>query len=122
MLTKFGQFVRQLRIAHQQLLKDMADVLKVSPAFLSAVEGGKKSIPGAWAGVLIKEYGLREDAAKGLQVAIDESQRSVTLDLEATPPERRAVAVAFARDFSKLSDVQIEQLRKTMASAAKKER
>ena len=42
MLTSIGRFLRKLRIDHGEILKDMADALGVSSAFLSAVENGKK--------------------------------------------------------------------------------
>ena len=44
MITKIGDFLRKLRLDNQQILKDMAEVLGVSSAFLSAVENGKKSM------------------------------------------------------------------------------
>ena len=45
MLTSIGRFLRKLRIDHGEILKDMADALGVSYAFLSAVENGKKKCP-----------------------------------------------------------------------------
>lgn len=48
MLTSVGRFLRTLRIDHGEILKDMADVLGVSSAFLSAVENGKKKMPEGW--------------------------------------------------------------------------
>ena len=42
MITKLGDYLRKLRIRNQQILKNMADELGVSSAFLSAVENGKK--------------------------------------------------------------------------------
>lgn len=120
MLTRFGQFARQLRIQRSELLKDMATLLKVSPAFLSAVETGNKSVPATWGAQITDAYRLTSAQAKELQVAIDESQRSVSLDLSKVSPERRAAAVAFARDFDKLSDQQLEMVRKALTP--KKER
>lgn len=42
MVTAFGKFCRKLRIDRGQIMLDMAESLQVSPAFLSAVENGKK--------------------------------------------------------------------------------
>ena len=39
--TKFGEFVRILRIRHHEVMGDMAGVLGASLPFLSAVENGK---------------------------------------------------------------------------------
>lgn len=46
MLTGIGKFLRKLRIDNEEILKDMADALGVSSAFLSAVENGRKKMPG----------------------------------------------------------------------------
>ena len=48
MLTPFGQIVRKKRIDKFLTLKEMADALGVSSAFLSAVEMGRKAIPDDW--------------------------------------------------------------------------
>ena len=42
MATTLGVFLRKLRLANDEILKDMAKNLGVSSAFLSAVENGKK--------------------------------------------------------------------------------
>ncbi len=44
-LTEFGKFLRKLRIDNGELLKDMAIKLNTTPAFLSMVETGRRSIP-----------------------------------------------------------------------------
>ena len=44
-LTEFGKFLRKLRIDNEELLKDMAIKLNTTPAFLSMVETGRRSIP-----------------------------------------------------------------------------
>lgn len=41
--TKFGEFVRILRIKHHEIMGDMARMLGTSLPFLSAVETGKKT-------------------------------------------------------------------------------
>ena len=48
MLTSLGKFLRKLRIDIGETLRDMADKLSVSSAFLSAVENGKKKMPESW--------------------------------------------------------------------------
>ena len=45
MLDKFGKLVRDIRITRSLLLYDMAKELDISPAELSAIECGKKSVP-----------------------------------------------------------------------------
>ena len=45
MLTEFGKCLRKIRIDKAELLKDMAEKLQVTSAYLSAVEHGKREIP-----------------------------------------------------------------------------
>lgn len=40
--TKFGEYMRILRIKNHEVMGDLAKVLNVSTPFLSAVENGKK--------------------------------------------------------------------------------
>lgn len=44
-MTPFGQRLRSLRVQHKRTLKDMARVLKVSSAYLSALEHGHRARP-----------------------------------------------------------------------------
>lgn len=114
MITAFGEFVRSLRHQHSELLKDMAEKLSVTSAFLSAVETGKKSVPAEWCQKLAALYALPKKEAGKLQESIDESQRSVTIDLDGQPADRRGVAVALARRFNELSDEELSQLKQNM--------
>lgn len=41
-ITKFGEYMRILRIKNNLLMKDTADKLNVKTPFLSAVENGKR--------------------------------------------------------------------------------
>lgn len=57
-LTEFGKFLRKLRIDNGELLKDMAIKLNTTPAFLSMVETGRRSIPKKWEEEIEKSYSL----------------------------------------------------------------
>ena len=48
LLTKLGRFLRKIRIDRGELMIDMAEKLGVTPAFLSAVENGKRKPPKEW--------------------------------------------------------------------------
>ncbi|MBC8721685.1 XRE family transcriptional regulator [Paraburkholderia sp. 31.1] len=92
----------------------MAEKLLVTSAFLSAVETGKKSVPAEWGTKLSLMYALPKKEALKLRKAIDESQRSVTIDLDGQSADRRGVAVALARRFNELSDEELSQLKQNM--------
>ncbi len=102
MITKIGDFLRKLRLDNQQILKDMAEVLGVSSAFLSAVENGKKSMPDSWCNILKESYKLSDDDVDNLRQAAMESQKSISLNLQSASPSNRQLAVSFARQFDSM--------------------
>lgn len=120
MITEFGRFLRNVRHSHTELLKDMAENLAVSPAFLSSVESGKKSIPPKLVEQVIQLYGLAPAQIAELRRAVDVSQRSVTIDLQDASAEGRGVAVALARQFNNLSQGELDMLKKTMDAVRKR--
>jgi transcriptional regulator with XRE-family HTH domain len=66
MVTDFGKFCRKLRIDNDELLKDMASKLKVTPSYLSAVEKGKRTIPSDWEQKIAGLYQLDSNHLKEL--------------------------------------------------------
>lgn len=58
MLTEFGKHIRKIRIDRQELMKDMAEKLNVTPAYLSSVETGKRNVPQGWIGHIVRMYKL----------------------------------------------------------------
>jgi len=121
MLTTFGRLLRDLRLERSELLKDMAEGLKVSPSFLSAVETGKKSIPASWPNALRTLYALTPTQEKAMRDAIDESPKSVTIDLTNQSGQRRGVAVALARQFDDLSDETLASIQKLMLTVRRRQ-
>lgn len=45
--TKYGEYIRILRIKYHEVMGDLANVLDTSLPFMSAVENGKKNVPSA---------------------------------------------------------------------------
>ena len=102
--TKYGEFIRVLRIKHHEIMGDTAKLLGCMVSFVSSVESGKKNVPENWAQILIEHYHLTEDEQKELFDAIEDSKTQVKLNLtSATNPQRR-LAVQFQRSFEKLDD------------------
>lgn len=104
MLTEFGKFCRKLRIDHGELLKDMADKLGVTSAYLSAVEVGKRNVPCEWAKKISQLYSLNQDEMKILQQAIANSQLQIKIDLRNKKEEDKALIIAFVREFEDLNE------------------
>ena len=72
--TKFGEFVRVLRIKHHEVMGDMAEMLGTSLPFLSAVENGKKNVPAEWIEKITVHYNLTKQEKEELVNSIEESK------------------------------------------------
>ena len=113
-LTAWGQAVRKLRIDRNQTLKEMADAMKVTPAFLSAVETGRKGVPEDLVVKVIRYFRLTgEDAAQLRRLAVRNVQR-VQIDTRKATGEQRELAAAFARRLAHLSEADEKQLRRIL--------
>lgn len=104
MLTSIGRFLRKLRIDNGEILKDMAEALGVSSAFLSAVENGKKKMPDGWIEKLKDIYSFTTKQVEELQSAVIDTNDAVELNLQKATPGNRALAISFAREFDSLDD------------------
>ena len=118
MLTEFGKALRKIRIDRQQLLRDMADKLGVSSAYLSAVEPGKRRIPQDWVSKIASIYSLSCEEQADLQSAADNSVFDVTISLVNASEQKRNAVLSFARALDGLND---EDLKRIMASMKGKE-
>lgn len=114
MLTLFGQYVRKLRIDHNELLKDMAGRLGVTASYLSAVETGKRKIPENWTAEIGRLYDLDFHEQEALDTAAARSATALTLDLADLPQERRETALLFARQFEKIDNAALEEIKKLL--------
>lgn len=122
MLTPFGQFVRKKRIDKFITLKDMAEELGVSSAFLSAVEMGKKRVPEDWTSKISTYLELSSDEKKELLNFIDQSRKTLKIDLEGFSPKRRETFFAFARKFQDLSPEDMKKLQAFFENVEEREK
>lgn len=102
MLTEFGKFARKLRIDRSELLLEMANKLKVTPAFLSAVEVGKKNVPNGWKEKIVEIYSLNSTEENQLANAIENSVRQIKFDLYNKREEDRELILSFARKLESM--------------------
>ena len=65
-LDAFGRMVRDIRLVRAMLLYDMAKDLDISPAELSAIECGRKSVPDWFISKLQEKYGISDMHAQSL--------------------------------------------------------
>lgn len=116
--TKFGEFVRILRIGRHEVMGDMAKRLGVKSSFLSAVENGKKNVPEDWVEKLAACYELSLDMKRDLERAISESKTQYKLSVMDKGVVQRKAAAVFAREFENMDD---ETANKVLELLSKKE-
>lgn len=110
-MTPFGQKLRQLRAARNMTLKDLAKALHVTPAYLSALENGKRGKP---------SKGLVHQVSAALGIIWDDAEELARLAALSDPRPRvdtsglsaKATEVAnrLAADIGRLSDAELERL------------
>jgi hypothetical protein len=116
MITQLGKELRKLRIDVNERLTDMARRLAKSPAFISAVELGKKAPPAGLEELVIKSYGLAGETAENLKRAADACRRSFTLQPDSALG--RDTAGLLARRMNSLSETQLEQIQAILKKGA----
>lgn len=114
MLTKFGKQLRKIRIEGDEILKDMADKLGVTVAYLSAVENGKRAVPDSWVHIIVDKYGLDEEAEFELQKSAYENKTEIKISLE--DEKKSDLALSFARKFKDLTDEEVKRIQNLLDS------
>lgn len=109
MLTKFGKFLRVLRMERGELLKNMAENLRISSAYLSSIEMGNREIPKSLPQDLIQKYNLTEEEQVEMQKAISASIKNIDISLVNTTNLQKEAALVFARNLEKMNDTSIEE-------------
>jgi transcriptional regulator with XRE-family HTH domain len=104
-MTPFGARLRALREARGVSLTELATALHVSPAYLSALEHGKRGRPTAGLIHQVNEYfGLIWDEADELVALARLSHPRVVLDTAGLSPAATKLANRLARDIRRLPD------------------
>lgn len=112
--TKYGEFIRILRVKNHEVMGDTAKLLNCKVPFVSSVESGKKNVPDSWAPILIEHYKLSEDEAKELYKSIEDSKTQVKLNLASATAPQREVAVQFQRSFAKMDNETADAIMKLL--------
>jgi HTH-type transcriptional regulator, competence development regulator len=113
-LTAFGRMTRKIRVEHDEYLKDMAEHLDVSPAYLSAVERGQRNAPAEWVGVLQEAYNLTHDTADCMKRALMESRTYAKLDISHLSSGDKRLIERMAEQLSGFEASEREQLQQLL--------
>ena len=110
-MTPFGQKLRDLRKERGIALKDMAEGLHLSAAYLSALEHGHRGLPTT---VLLHQicayFNIIWDDAEELQQLSKVSHPKVTIDTSGMTPDATELANILAKNIKKLNDDQIHSM------------
>jgi transcriptional regulator with XRE-family HTH domain len=110
-MTPFGEKVRLLRRERGISQRDMAASIGVSPAYLSALEHGRRGVPN-WATVqkIIGFFNIIWDDAEELQRLAEQSHPRVVIDTAGLSPRATELSNLLARTISSLGELEIEML------------
>jgi len=111
-MTPLGAKLRALREERGLTLKDMARALRVSSAYLSALEHGRRGRP-TWILLqrMITYFNVIWDEAEELQRLAELSDPKVTIDTGGLAPEATELANRLANDIARLGPEDLAFLR-----------
>lgn len=109
-ITTLGKYLRRLRLEKNEILKDVADVLGVSSAYLSAIEHGKKKLSDQSMKIIINHYKLDNGSKQQLIDARELSQNEISINLKGSKEGDRKLALAFARKLDSLDEAEKEHI------------
>lgn len=116
MLSEFGVAVRKLRLDRRLLLKNMADDLGVSSAFLSSVETGKRKVPNGWVASISEIYHLTKDEREELEQASAISGPDIRIPMSGANTKQKELAFSFAKALDGLSDEDVERIMNALSA------
>ena len=108
-LTEFGKTLRKARIDHDISLKDLADLLNLSPAFLSGVETGRKAVNPSLINKITSVMNLSKTESDELNIAASKTLKEVSLRVNSDHDAE--IAIMFARKVEE-NKVDFVELRK----------
>jgi len=110
-MTPFGAKVRDLRRARGVSQKDMAAAIGVSPAYLSALEHGRRGRP-TWAMLqkMIGYFNIIWDEAEELLRLAETSDPRAVIDTSGLSPRATELANLLSERIAQLTDAELEQM------------
>jgi transcriptional regulator with XRE-family HTH domain len=110
-VTPFGHKLRQMRAARECQLKDLAKALKVSSAYLSALEHGHRGKPSPGLVQQMAAYfNLAWEEVDELKALAELSDPRVTIDTAGLSPDATEIANRLAARIGAMSGAEIARL------------
>ena len=118
-MTPFGVRLRQIRTERGMTLKQMAESLGVSPAYLSALEHGRRGRPAhPMVVALCAQLNIIWDEADELIRLAKLSHPRVTVDTAGLAPQATELANLLAERIRKLTPAEIERMLAVLKASA----
>jgi transcriptional regulator with XRE-family HTH domain len=119
-VTPFGARLRALREARRQTLKEMAEAIGVSSAYLSALEHGRRGTP-TWLLLqrIIAHFNIIWDEAEDLQRLAELSNPRIVVDTATLSPAATELANRLSRQIAYLSEADIAAMLATLRATRK---
>lgn len=117
MKNDFVKELRKIRIDNDETMKDMAERLGVTSAYLSTIENGKKDVPEKWVQKVASVYGI------DVSILLEAYQRSISkivVPLTDKSKEDRKIITEFVENFDKLSSVDLSNIGNILNEAEKR--
>jgi len=110
-MTPFGDRMRKLRAERGLTLKEMADAIGVSSAYLSALEHGKRGRPG-WHLIqrILTFFNIIWDDAEEVVRLARISHPRITIDTSGLNPKATELANRLADDIGRLDAAALDEL------------
>ena len=110
-MTPFGERLRELRRQRSVSQKDMAAAIGVSPAYLSALEHGRRGRP-TWVTLqkIIGYFNIIWDDAEELLRLAEASDPRAVIDTSGLSPRATELANLLAERIAQLTEADLEQL------------
>ena len=122
-MTPFGERMRKLRAERSVTLKEMAEALGVSSAYLSALEHGKRGRPG-WHLIqrILAFFNIIWDEADEVVRLARISHPRITIDTSGLNPKATELANRLADEIGKLDPAILDELLATLGRRKQKPR
>lgn len=112
MLTPLGKALRMFRLEKGELLKDMSSKLGVTPAYLSAIENGKKEPTQEFMARLYRAYHFDTKQREKIEEARARTVRQISISFDSEEDEE--LGLLFARRMKGLSHDERSQIMKLL--------
>jgi len=122
-MTPFGDRMRKLRAERGVTLKEMADAIGVSSAYLSALEHGKRGRPG-WHLIqrILTFFNIIWDEAEEVVRLARISHPRITIDTSGLNPKATELANRLADEIGRLDAAMLDELLSVLERKRQKSR